>query len=94
MIYQVGERTNRLRDAEFPYAVDVPVPPDGLGGAGLRAIMGAMTRCQGRTERWSHSELRAFGIRKAFLVRVGTATEADAEKVTLTLSDLGAHRAR
>ena len=94
MIYQIRERTNRRPEAEFPYAVDVPVPPKGLGGAEVRAIMGAMTRCRGRTERWSHSQVRVFGMRKAFFVRVGTSTEADANNVTITLSDLGAHRAR
>ena len=94
MLYSRGERTNRNREADYQFAVDVPIPPDGLGGRGVRAIMGAMTRCQGRTERWPHSEFRAFGTRKRFFVRVGTVTEADAVVIADTLADLGAQRVR
>ena len=94
MVYRKGERANRHREADYRYAVDIPVPPDGLGGAGVRAIMGAMTRCQGRTERWSYSEFRAFGTRKAFFVRVGTVAECDAAMIADTLAELGAQRAR
>ena len=92
MIYRSGELTDL--DQHYRFAVDVPVPPDGLSGAGVRAIMGAMTRCQGRAEQWPHSEFRAFGTRKRFFVRVGTATECDAAMIADTLAELGAQRAR
>ena len=94
MVYRKGERTNRQREQDFSYAVDIPVPPDGLGGPGLRAIMHAMRRCQGWTEQWSHSEFRAFGTRKAFYVRLGATNEADANILAEALAELGAERAR
>jgi hypothetical protein len=30
MFYRKGERTDTHREAEFPFAVDIPIPRDGL----------------------------------------------------------------
>jgi hypothetical protein len=31
MVYRKGERTNKQREAAHAFAVDIPVPPSGLG---------------------------------------------------------------
>jgi hypothetical protein len=31
MVYRKGERTNRIREAAWAFAVDIPLPPRGLG---------------------------------------------------------------
>ena len=94
MVYRKGERTNGHREQAFKFAVDVPIPREGLGDAGLSAIAGAMGRCQKHSESWAHSEFRAFGERKSFFVRIGTETEIDADSLVLALSDFAAQRAR
>jgi len=94
MVYRKGERTNRHREADYPFAIDVPVPADGLGSRGLNAIARAMAACTHPTEHWSHSEFRAFGERMSHAVRIGAKSSDDAERILSALADWGAQRAR
>jgi hypothetical protein len=92
VVCRKGQRTNKHREAEHPFAVDIPVVGNGLG-QNLNLIHAAADECAGGAEVWGH---RATGERGmlADWVRVGTKTLADAERMAGLFSHLDARRVR
>ena len=89
MVRRKGERTNKHREAEYVYAVDVPVGGRGLG---QNLIHADVARAGG--EVWSHSDLLGERRTPRDFARCGfrSADQADAFAETWRL--LGATRVR
>jgi hypothetical protein len=93
MTYRKGERTDRRREAEFPFAVDIPIPRDGLG-QNLNRILAAAQAYPGGAECWSHStKAGAMEIRQ-WWSRTGFKKPAEADRFAAMFAELGARRAR
>jgi hypothetical protein len=92
MVYRKGERSNRHREAEFPFAVDIPVPRTGLG-ENLTAVLSAVQACPVRAESWSHSTQVKGEIRQWWL-RIGTSTASEADRFAALFGSLDARRTR
>jgi hypothetical protein len=83
-------------DREFPHAVDIPIPPKGLGDK-LSLLLDATAACGGDAQLWSHSTPangESAGEIRAFWSRIGTRSPQDARRIARTFRTLGARRVR
>jgi hypothetical protein len=85
-----GQRTNKHRDADFPYAVDIPIPGTGLG-ENLNRIVAAAAELGG--EEWGHMTRAPNGDPQRWC-RVGTKRPEDADLLARKFEGLGARRVR
>jgi hypothetical protein len=92
MEYWNGNLAVKTWEAEYPFAVDVPVPPEGLGTI-LPIILDAARACPNGAQVWSHGEARD-GERIRFWSRIGTTTPTEARRMARMFSSIGARRVR
>jgi len=85
MVYRKGERTNKQREAEYSFAVDIPIPRTGLGQH-LNRIAEAASLVGG--EQWSYSTRDERG-NPLYWCRVGVKDELDAERLVRMFAGLG-----
>jgi hypothetical protein len=82
--------------AEFPFAVDIPIPPAGLGPA-LTLILEAAQECRDGAQVWPYStpaDGDTAGERRQWFERIGTVRQSDAERLARRFRAIGARRAR
>ena len=87
-----GQRTDKQREADYPHAVDIPIPGSGLGQI-LNNIIGAKRTLLGGAESWGHMTRGAKGDPQRWC-RVGTKLPADADRIAGLFSHLDARRVR
>jgi hypothetical protein len=92
MTYRKGQRTTKHREADYPHAVDIPIPNGGLGQS-LNLIVSAVRDCPGTAEQWSVRTRGANGDPSEW-VRVGTKDSADADRIAAIFNPLSARRVR
>jgi hypothetical protein len=80
------------QDADFPWAVEIPVPPAGLGPM-LPVILDAAKACAGGAKVTTRSEPPNAEIR-AWFNRIATRSPADAQRLEQTFRSIGARRVR
>jgi hypothetical protein len=93
MVYRKGERTNKHREREYPFAVDIPIPPATGLGDNLTAILAAEQDCPGEVESWSYSTQVGLELRR-WWHRIGTRSPTDADRLASLFASLGARRVR
>jgi len=79
-------------DADFPWAVEIPIPPAGLGPM-LPVILDAAKACAGGARVTTRSEPPNAEIRTWFN-RIATRSPADAQRLERTFRSIGARRIR
>jgi hypothetical protein len=85
-----------ILDREFPHAVDIPIPPEGLGDK-LPLVLDAAGVCRDQAQVWSHSlpaNDGSAGEVRTWLSPIGTKTPEDAKRIARTFRSLGARRVR
>jgi hypothetical protein len=87
-----GARTNKHREADHPYAVDIPIVGDGLG-QNLNRIVAAAKALPGGAEEWGHRTRQPDGTPQ-YWSRVGTKLAEDADRFAAEFFRLGARRVR
>jgi hypothetical protein len=92
MVYRKGERTKKQREAEYPFAVDIPIVGNGLG-QNIGLIDAAAKACKAGAETWSTRTRAADGTPTDWR-RIGTKAVADAESIAGKFSYLNARRVR
>jgi hypothetical protein len=92
MVYRKGERTTKHMEAQYPYAVDVPIPGTGLG-QNLNRISEAAQACAGGAEMWGHMTRMPNGDPRRW-ERIGTKLSEDADRFTEMFGRIGAKRVR
>jgi hypothetical protein len=92
MVYRKGERTNRQREAEHPYAVDILIGGEGLG-QNLNLIVEALRTCPAGGDQWGHTTRLEDGTPR-YWCRVGVKAAADADRLAGMFAHLGARRVR
>lgn len=85
-----GQRTNKHRDADHAYAVDIPIPGNGLG-QNLNRIIAEADALGG--EQWGHMTRGPKGDPQRWC-RVGLKRPEDADLLARKFEALGARRAR
>ena len=79
-------------DVDYPWTVDIPIPPAGLGPF-LPVILDAAKACTGGAIVTVHSEPPAAEVRQWFN-RIATKTPADAQRLARTFRSIGARQVR
>jgi hypothetical protein len=74
-----GQRTNKQREKQYPHAVDIPIPRDGLGQK-IHTIHAAAMACHRGAEAWGYDTRLEDGTPQRWL-RVGAMTPDDAEAI-------------
>jgi hypothetical protein len=87
-----GQRTTKHREKQYPHAVDIPIPRDGLGQK-LNDIHDAAKACPGGAEAWGFGTRLEDGTPLRWM-RVGTMTPDDADAIAERLTGIGARRVR
>jgi hypothetical protein len=87
-----GMRMNKHREADNPFAVDIPIGGNGLG-QNLNRICEAAAALPGGAEEWGHGT-RATDGRPQRWCRVGTKVAEDADALAAQFSHIGARRVR
>jgi hypothetical protein len=85
-----GARTDKHREAEYPFVVDIPIGGDGLGQS-LNLIVAIAAAAGG--EQWGHRTKLDDG-KPQYWCRMGARTETDAASFVRQFSHLGARRIR
>jgi hypothetical protein len=92
MVQHKGQRTDKHREATYLHAVDIPIPGDGLG-QNLNNIIAAAKTLPGGAEAWGHMTRGERGEHHRWC-RVGTIVAADADRLAVLFTHLGARRVR
>ena len=87
-----GERTTKRREADYPHAVDVPIPGSGLRHD-LNRIIKAADALPGGGEQWGHQTRGPKGDPE-YWCRVGAKLPEDADSIAQAFAHLGARRVR
>jgi hypothetical protein len=87
-----GARTDKHREADHPYAVDIPIGGNGLG-QNLNRIVEASRALPGGAEHWGQETRLADGTRQRWC-RVGTKLAEDADRFAAEFRRLDARRVR
>jgi hypothetical protein len=80
------------QEPDFPWAIDIPIPPDGLGPM-LPVILDAAKACQGGAVISTYGAPPAGEVRSWFN-RIATRTPGDAQRLARTFRSIGARRVR
>jgi hypothetical protein len=75
-------------DADYPWAVDIPIPPTGLGPL-LPVILDAAKACPAGAVVSVYAEPEAAEVRR-WWERISTKTPADARRLVTTFRSIGA----
>jgi hypothetical protein len=80
------------QDHDFPWAVDIPIPPTGLGPL-LPVILDAAKSCTGGAVISTYGDPPAGAVQRWFN-RIATKTPGDAQRMAQTFRSIGARRVR
>jgi hypothetical protein len=87
-----GQRTNKHREADYPFAVDTPIPAGGLGQK-LNLMIDALRPLGAEAEIWSHMVRGPRGDPQCYS-RAGFKSAQGADAFARTFGYLGARRVR
>jgi hypothetical protein len=80
------------QDHDFPWTVDIPIPPTGFGPL-LAVILDAAKSCAGGAIVTTRSEPKDAEVQRWFN-RIATKTPSDAQRIAQTFRSIGAQRVR
>ena len=92
MVRHQGARSNKHREADHPFAVDIPIPAGGLGQS-TDLIDREAGRCLAGAEVWSHGTKAVDGTPQDWR-RIGTKMAEDADRLAQRFAHLQARRVR